>query len=126
MAKAKTESVRAREARIKAEAAAAAAAEAAGVEAAQAAEAARAEAARLKAERNAPKPKRPRFVRAEKAEPPADAAAVPLPPPSATPLGKMLSKAAKPTPKVAAAGPNRGPAAPREKRQLRHEGVSRK
>ena len=125
MAKAKTESVRAREARLKAEAEAAAAAEAAGVEAAAAAEAARAEAARLKAERNAPKPKRPRFVRAEKVEQPV-AAAVPLPPPTSTPLGKLLSKVAKPAPKVAAAGPNRGPAAPREKRQVRHEGVSRK
>ncbi len=124
MAKVKTESVRAREARLKAQAVEVAAAEAAGVEAAHAAEAARVEAASKKAERIAPKPKRPRFVRAEKADRPADAGA--LPPPASTPSGRLLSKAAKPAPKVAAAGPNRGPAVPHDKRQIRHEGVSRK
>ena len=130
MAKVKTESVRAREARLKAEAAAGEAAEAAAKQAAQeaelAAEAARQEVERRRAEKAAPKPKRARFVRADKvAAPEVAAAVVPLPTPSTKLAGKLFSKHAKPVPK-GAVGPNRGPAVPREKRQIRHEGVSRK
>lgn len=125
MAKAKTESVRAREARLKAEAELAALAEAAANEAARAAVAAKEEAARLKAEKNAPKPKRDRFVRAERVAP-SEVPAAPIPAASTKPAGKLMSKLTKPTLKVAATGPNRGPAGKPERRQVRPEDVIRR
>ena len=107
----KTESVAAREARSKAEAAAAAAIEQAAREAAQAAEEAKAEAERKRAAKAAPRPKRPRFVRAEAVAKP-EPAAVPLPPPSTKPAAKLLSKVVVPLPKdETVAGKNRGPKA---------------
>lgn len=115
--KAKTESVRDREARLAAEATTAAAAAAARLaaerterEAAAAAEAAREEAARRKAERLA-RPKRTRFVRPERAAVPPAANVAPLPPPSGTLAGRLLTKNVRPVP-AAAAGPNRGPRVP--------------
>lgn len=105
--KAKTEGVQAREARLGAEAAAEArAAGAAADEARQASEeaervaAAGEEAARRKAERDAPKPKRPRFVRAGREARPA-AVPAPLPPRNTTPAGRLLSKVVVVVPKDA-------------------------
>ena len=126
MAKAtKTESVRAREARLKAEAEEAATAKVAEAAAAQAETAAKEEAARKKAAKSAPRPKRARFVRAETTAP-HEVDAAPIPVPSTKPAGRLLSRGVKPVAKLATSEPNRGPAVPRQKRQVRHEGVSRK